>query len=133
DHQETTSEVCTPRPANGVDSLPGDDHCHYSRLARAGRQFQSEAQKLRVRVTIGIRDVFEKSLTRFSLVRCNLCQPNRRLDSLNLTEERAHIIKLVGPPMLEKTGGFGCHQPVVWTRQLPPLIHLVAKFIDDRG
>ena len=73
DHQKAASEMCTARSADGIDSLPGDDHRHDGRLARAGRQFQSEAQKLRVRVAIGIRNVFEKSLAGFSLVRRNLC------------------------------------------------------------
>ncbi len=72
-HQKATSKVRTPRPPDGVDSLPGDDHRHNRRFARAGRQFQSEAQKLRIRVAIGISDVFEKSLAGFSLVRRNLC------------------------------------------------------------
>ena len=42
-----------------------------------------------------------------------------------------NIAELVMPPMLEEALGIGRDFPIVGIREAPPLIHVVAEFIDD--
>jgi hypothetical protein len=58
-------------------------------------------------------------------------QPNRRLHSFNLAEERSEAAEFVVAPVLKESFRLGRHQPVIGVREFPPLIHLIAKIVDN--
>ncbi len=111
--------------------LPGDEHGHDGGLARAGGQLQREAHQFRIGVSVGVGQVVEQALSRLRLRR-DLGQPDGRLGRLHLAEERAHAAEIVMAPVLKQAGRLRRHLP--WTlRQRPPLVHVLAHFVDDRG
>ena len=55
DDQKAAREVLAAGPAHGVDRLPGDQHGHDGRLARAGGELQRETHQLRIGVLVGRR------------------------------------------------------------------------------
>ena len=120
-------------PAHGVDGLPGDDHRHDGGLAGAGGQLQGQTHQLRVGVVVGVGEVLEKPLAGLAQLRGDLGQPDRGLDGFDLAEERPDAAELVVTPVLEETRGFGRHLPVVGIRQTPPLVDVMAEFVDDGG
>src|ERR1700730_5874562 len=63
----------------------------------------------------------------------DLGQPNRRLHRFNLAEERSETVEIVVSPVQKEPLGLGRHQPVAGTWQLSPLVHLIAKIIDDQS
>ena len=67
------------------------------------------------------------------VLRRDLGQPDRRLDRLDLAEERADAAELVVPPVLEQPGGFRRHLPLVGIGQGPPRVHMSPDLVDDRG
>ena len=116
--------------AHRVEGLPGDEHGRDGGLARAGGEFQRQAGKLRIRIVAGIGKMLEKALAGFAELRRHLGQPDRRFDRFHLAEEGAHARELMTPPMLQEACGFGSDQPLT-RRKLPPLIHVLANFVDD--
>ena len=62
DDEEAAREALALRPAHGVDRLPGDQHRHDGRLARAGGELQREPHQLRVGVVVRVRQVLEEPL-----------------------------------------------------------------------
>lgn len=128
--KKTTGKSAALRMAHGVDRLPGDDHGHHSRFASAGRQFQSQAQQLRIGIVIGIFEVFKKpsSLTQIG---CHFGQPDQRLHGFDLAEKRANTAKGIRAPMLQQPSGFRCHAPVIWIGKQPPLVNASAQLVDD--
>jgi hypothetical protein len=132
DHQKAAREFPAAGPAHGVDGLPGDDHGHHCGLAGAGGQFQGEAHELRVRVVVRVGKMLQEGLTGLPFWG-DLGQPDGGLNGFNLTKERPDAGEIVMPPMLEKACGFGGDLPVVWVRPAPPLVYMMAKFVDGRG
>ena len=66
-------------------------------------------------------------------LRRDLGQPDGRLDRLDLAEERADAAELVMPPVLEQARRLRRDLPLVGIRQCPPLVHVLAHLVDDRG
>ena len=116
-----------------IDGLPGDEHRHDGGLARAGGELQREAHQFRVGVVVGIGEMFEKPFASLPDLRSDLGQPDGRFDRLDLAEERADAAEFVVPPVLEEPRRLGSHVPVTRVRQPPPLVHLMANCVDDRG
>ena len=66
-----------------------------------------------------------------ALVQCDLGEPDGGFDGFDLAEERLYAGERVTPPVLEQAGGFGGDVPLVRIGQLPPLIYILADFVDD--
>ena len=120
-----------PGAAHGVDRLPSDQHRHDRGLACAGGELQRETHELGVGVPVRCGKVLQYVLPRRRLRR-DLGQPDGRFNRLDLTEERANVVELVVPPMLQQPRCFRRDLPC-WSRQASPLVHFLANPIDDRG
>jgi hypothetical protein len=66
-------------------------------------------------------------------VRGNLGEPDHGFNRFHLAEKGSDVTKLVISPMLKQAGGFGCDLPVVWIRQVAPLIDLLPNGVDNCG
>src|SRR5690606_29880214 len=88
--------------------------------------------QLRVRLRVGVLQVLEDPTTRLEpRVTRDLREPDRRLDRLDLAEERSDLVKGVAPPVLEQSGSFRGNAPRR-LRQLAPRVHLLPYFVDER-
>jgi hypothetical protein len=67
-----------------------------------------------------------------AVARCNLGQPDHRLNGFELTEEGPIVVELVRPPVLEQPSRLWRDRPVLRIRQLAPLTHILTQFVDDR-
>ena len=90
------------------------------------------------RISSGLASLL--AAARWSRMRLPLCrlrrdlgQPDRRLDRLDLAEERPHAAELVVPPVLQQPGCLRGDLPLAGVRQLPPCVHVAADLVDDRG
>ncbi len=129
--QEPACELLAVRSAHGIDRLPGDDHGHDGRLARARGQLQSQSHQFRVGVVVGVGDVLQKAFPGL-LVGGDLRQPDRGLDRLDLAEKRAGAVERMVAPMLQQTRCLRRHAPVGRIRDGAPLVHPQTQGIDDR-
>ena len=118
--------------AHRIDGLPGDEHGHDGGLAGAGGQLQRQAQQLRVGLALAPARCSRNFLPRLPELRGDFGQPDRRLDRLDLAEERPDALKLVVPPVLEQARGLGRDLPVVRVRQRAPGVDVAAQLVDDR-
>lgn len=120
--------------ADGVDGLPGDQHGHDGRLARAGGQFQRQALKLRVGVVVGVvvgaAEMLQKSSSGLPCVRCHFRQPDDSFHRLHLAEERPDAVEKMVAPVLKKPCRFRGDLPVVRIGQGPPTVDMLAQFVD---
>ncbi len=62
DHEKAAGESLALRPPDGVDGLPGDQHGHDRRLARARGQLEGQSQQLRIGVVVRAGEVVEEAL-----------------------------------------------------------------------
>src|SRR6266446_1333246 len=69
---------------------------------------------------------------RRSTFRCDLGQPDHRLDGLDLTEKRADVLELMIPPMLEQPGSLGGYLPLIRV-EVAPVFDIASDLVDDRG
>jgi len=76
--------------------------------------------------------VIEEFLPSYPELGRNLRKPDRGLDRLDLTEERAYAFEWVVTPMVEEAGRLGSDLPLVRVRQLSPVVDVAADLIDDR-
>ena len=67
------------------------------------------------------------------VLRRNFREPDSSLSRFHLAKERSHTFKLIVPPMLKQTGGFGRDLPVVWIGYAAPLIDLLPNGVNDCG
>src|ERR1035441_4439423 len=58
-------------------------------------------------------------------------EPDGGFNGFDLAEERFYAGERVLAPVLEQAGGFGGDVPLVGIGQLPPLVHILADFIND--
>ena len=133
DDKESASESLGVGPADGVDGLPGDDHCHDGGLAGAGCDLEGYAQQLRVGVPTGAGEAIEDAFAGRSQLGGNLGQPDDSLDGLDLAEERAVIAEPMMAPVQEQPGGLGSNAPVVGALNVSPLIDTAANLIHRGG
>lgn len=117
--------------AHRIDGLPGDQHGHDCSFARAGGQLQRQTHEFRVRVVVRVGEMVEKAFANPPGLRGNLSQPNNGFRRFHLAEERADTTKVVLSPMLKETSRLGSDLPLIWL-QSPPLVHMLAQFVDDR-
>ena len=106
DHQEAARKVFAVFVAHRVDSLPRDEHRHHGGFARAGRQLERKAHQFGIGIAIGVLQVFENAASGFR-VRSDFVEPDGGFDGFDLTEKRAHALKIVVPPMRE-VGSYCC-------------------------
>ncbi len=118
---------------HGIDRLPGDDHGHDGRLARAGGQLEREAQQFRIGFAIDGTQMIEKALAVFPDFGCDFSEPDNRFDRFDLAEERSYSRKVVRAPVLQQAAGFWRDAPLVGAFQLAPPIDLYPQFVDDRA
>lgn len=123
--------ACCQAGAHRVDRLPRDQHRYDGRLAGTGGELQREPHELRVGVAVGGGQMVQEALPRLRLRR-DLGQPDRRLDRLDLTEERPNAGERVVSPVLEQARRLRHHLPLVRVRQRPPGVHMAANLVDDR-
>ena len=102
--QEAPREELASGTPDRVDRLPGDDHRHDGRLARAGGELQGKTDELRVGVLVRASRCSRSAFPVLKLGR-DLGQPDGRLDGLDLAEKRADAAELVMSPVLEEAGG----------------------------
>ena len=142
DDEELVGERARLGAARRVDRLPDDQHRHHRRLARAGRQFQSDPQQLRVgplvrplQVQADILEFLRDPGASLPQDLGDLRQPDHGLDRLHLAEEGADALMLVvrPAPVLQQPPRRRRHAPVFRIRQLAPRVHLAAYRPDDRG
>ena len=133
DDQEAAREGLAVRMADGIDRLPGDQHRHDGRLAGAGGELQRKPQQFGVGLLVCPLDVIPELLAALAEFRCDLGQPDRCLDGLDLTEERTNALKGMVPPVLEEAGRLGRDLPVVRVGELAPTLHVGTDFVDDRS
>ena len=129
--QKATREVFTRRTAHRIDGLPGDEHGHYRRLARAGGKFQRKPHQLGIGVPVRRSEMVENALAVFGEW-CDLGEPDRGFHRLHLAEERPDTAELVMAPMLQQAGRLRRDLPLIGIRQGTPGIYMTAHFIDDR-
>jgi hypothetical protein len=87
DHQEAAREQLAAGVSHRVDGLPRDEHRHHGRFACPCGELDRQPRKLWVGVVVGIGKMLNERLAP-AVVRCNLGQPDHRLDGFELTEER---------------------------------------------
>ena len=95
--------------------------------------FSARRDELRVGVVVRVGEVLEEALARLAELRRDLGQPDRRLDRLDLAEERADAAELVMAPVLEQPRRLGRDLPVVRVRELAPRVDVAAQLVDDRA
>ena len=114
-----------------IDRLPCDQHGHDRSLAGAGSQLQGKAHQLRIRLIVGIVEMFEDFLTPASRVWRYFGKPDRCLDCFDLAKKRAYAAKLMVPPVLEQPSGSSGYLPLVRIGQVAPTVHLLANVGDE--
>src|SRR5690606_5557215 len=124
-------KLLAPGMDHGIDRLPGYDHRHDGRLAGAGRELQGESGKLGVVVAVRVLEVSEDAPVSLLVLRRDLGEPDRRLDSLDLAEEGPHGLRGGLAPVPKETSGLGGHPPTLLGRGTPP-VYLRADLADDR-
>lgn len=75
--QEAARELPAGRATHGVDRLPGNQHGHHGRLARASGQLQRQSHQLGVGILVGCCQMVEKAFA-MPGARSNFGQPDRR-------------------------------------------------------
>jgi hypothetical protein len=110
--KKPTAELLAVGATFGIDRLPGDEHRHDGRLARAGGELERESHQFGIGVMVGIGEVFKKTFASFR-VRGNLRQPDRCLCRFDLTEEWSGTAEWVMPPVVEQSRCFRCNLPVI--------------------
>jgi len=120
DDQEGARELLAARMAPRIHGLPGDQHRHNRRLAGAGRELERHAQQLRVRLLVCAPDVRPDLGARRRAIGGHLGEPDRRLDRLDLTEERLKFLESMMAPVVEQPGGLRRHVPLFGVRQVAP-------------
>ena len=99
---------------------------------RVGMQGESEClRELGIGVVVGIGEMFEETFARFAGFGNDLGEPDERLDSFDLAEERPDGFEFVVTPVLEKARGFRGDLPFVGVRPVAPLVDVDAEFVDD--
>ena len=58
-------------------------------------------------------------------------QPNCCFDRLNLAEEWSKAVEVVVAPVLKKSFGLRRNKPVGGILELPPLVYLISKIVND--
>ena len=131
DDQEPAGKQPAVRMAHGIDRLPGDQHGHHRRLARAGGEFQRGPEQRRVGLLVGTLQVLQEPGAAPARLGCDLGEPDRGFDGLDLAVERADVVKAVVAPVLQQPRGLGRDLPLIGGRQVSPRLHVGADFIDD--
>ncbi len=126
-------ELAAARAAHGVDGLPRDQHRHHRGLASAGGQLECQSAQARVGILVGVGQVQGEARGRFAELRRHLGEPDCRLGSLDLAEERPRIAEGVVAPVLKESRRFERDAPVVRVRQRAPLVHLGPHGVDHGG
>lgn len=129
--QESAGESLTLGSAHRVDRLPGDEHGHDGGFAGPRCQFERQAHQFRIRFIVGVGQVFQKALTVFTAMWCDLGQPNDGLNGFNLAKKGPNAVEAMVPPVLEETGSFWGYSPLIWIGQSSPLIHLLPNPINN--
>ena len=132
DDEEPTGEAPAARMSHGVDRLPRDQHRHDRRLTCARREIEREPSEARVRPLVRRVEVVEEPPPVAPLVRCDLGEPDDRLGSLDLAEERPDAGELMVAPVLKQPGRLGRHAPLARIRKRPPAVQPSAQFVDNR-
>lgn len=81
---------------------------------------------------IGIGKMLKKARSCLSRLGGYFCEPDCRLNRLDLTEKWPDAIKRMMPPVLQQANGFRAYLPVCRICPFPPLIDMNTQFIDDR-
>ena len=102
-------------------------------ILNQSRRVCRQTHNLRIGIMVRILKMVEKPFPRLASSWRYLREPYRRLDRLNLAEERAERVEIVMPPMPKQPCRFRRHLPGVRVRQRPPLAHLMANSIDQSG
>ena len=132
DHEKASREVPARRPPHGVDRLPGDEHRHHRRLAGAGRQLQRQPREIGVRLLVHVVEPLEDlAHLAAATLRRDLGQPDRRLDGLDLAEERADVAEVVLAPVLQQARRLGRNVPLRLGRGSPD-VYLPSQHVDGR-
>ena len=114
---------------DGVDHLPGDQHRHDGRLARAGGELQRDPEQVGIGAVIGLLEVFERTAAALAGRGRHFGQPNRRLHGFHLAEEGTDVLEFVTPPMAEQPRGLGRDLPLVGIGQVAPGLDLRPKLV----
>lgn len=133
DDQEPAGELLAVRVTHGVHRLPRYQHRHDGGFARPGRELQRKAHQFGIGLFVGPLDVCPELGDPRPHLRCDLCQPDCGFNSLDLAEEGADALELVVPPMLQQSGCFRCHEPLVWVRKIAPRFDISPNLVYDRG
>ena len=113
-----------PPPPRDVGRVPGDDHAHHRRLARAGGHLGAVAHDAVVVLLGGVLD----GDTGRMIAACHLGDPDQRLERLHLGEEQPRHVVLAAPMMQEPPR----HGRRTLVAALTPHIHDPADLV-DRG
>ena len=113
------------RAADGIDGLPRDEHRHDRGLARAGGELQREAHQFGIGVFVRCGKMLEHA---FPGGGCGATSVSQMAVSTASTWQKngRTLAKLVMPPVLEQTGGFGCDLPCLGSAS-PPLVHVPGE------
>ena len=102
DDKERVGEAAVLRVGDLVQSLPGDEHSHDDRLARASRHLHRDASEPRIRCVVGLSEpVFDPIVA--DLPGC-FGQVDQGLQGFDLAEEELVLPVGVGPVLQELAG-----------------------------
>ena len=130
--QEAAGEALAARPPHSVDRLPGDQHSHHRRLAGTGRELERQPREPRIGLLVGGEQMLDEHLPSLAELWSHFRQPDRRLDGLDLTEERPGTLERVVSPMVQEARGFRGDSPATRVWQSAPLVYMTSELVDDR-
>src|SRR5581483_11245058 len=88
--------------------------------------------EFRVGIVVRVGEMVKKAFASPHRLWSYLDQPDGSFHCLYLAEEGPDVVELVMSPVLEQASGLRGDLPLV-RMQRPPLVHVLAQFIDDWG